>query len=139
MPSKLAAWLHREGVTQADLARTLGIHRSNVTSWLASTKRPHLILAARIQLETNGDVPVEEWGYSPLRTMSDGSIAVLGHAIRKRLGVLNAARYFGISPITVRHILSGVYVPKPHTIHRLNRRLAEPVSQADFIKDAQHV
>lgn len=139
MPSKLASWLDREGVTQAELARTLGIHRSNVTFWISGAKRPHLITAARIQLETNGYVPVEEWGYSPLSTMSDGSIAVLGHAIKRRLGSLTMARYFGISPITVRHLLAGTYVPKPQTIKRLNMRLAQPVSQADFTKEQHHV
>lgn len=48
-------------MTQAGLARALGISRPAVSWWLSGRSRPTAALRARLEILTSGAVPAQEW------------------------------------------------------------------------------
>ena len=61
MANPLASYMEREGVTDADLATRIGRDRSMVNKIRRGVLRPTLDLAASIERETGGNVPMQAW------------------------------------------------------------------------------
>lgn len=58
---KLAAFLEKRGLHQAEAARALGITRSVFGHWMAGTQRPRPELREVISRWTDGEVPADSW------------------------------------------------------------------------------
>lgn len=60
----LAGWREGNGVSQGRVASSLGVTQATVAGWEAGHRRPELHTALALEDLTEGDVPVESWGYS---------------------------------------------------------------------------
>lgn len=49
---KLSQWMQREGVTRAEFARRMGVHRSVVTRWLDGDHIPNYLSRVKMQRVT---------------------------------------------------------------------------------------
>ena len=61
----LDAYLKAHKISQADFAAAIGVKQPTVHRWTRGEK-PSLDVAAKIQNETGGEVPVHVWVYSQL-------------------------------------------------------------------------
>jgi ribosome-binding protein aMBF1 (putative translation factor) len=61
MITPLASYMDREGINDADLAALIGRDRSMVNKLRRGRARPTLDLAAAIERETKGAVPMNAW------------------------------------------------------------------------------
>ena len=59
-PNPLSKYLEDTGIRRADFARRLGVTRARVTQ-ICSGGVAHLELARRIEMETEGKIPVDAW------------------------------------------------------------------------------
>ncbi|SRR5258705_8911439 len=60
----LRAWRLAHGVSQRRLTELLDVHRRTPHEWEWGAKIPSLTSAVRIDSLTEGNVPVEAWGYT---------------------------------------------------------------------------
>jgi transcriptional regulator with XRE-family HTH domain len=58
---RLSDWCDRKGLSQADLARALGVSRAAVCEWLSGKKMPELANALAIEKLTKRAVRASEW------------------------------------------------------------------------------
>jgi transcriptional regulator with XRE-family HTH domain len=58
---KLAQYLKASGQSQRSFADRIGIHHSVLSRFIAGKAKPSLSTALRIQRETDGQVPVDDW------------------------------------------------------------------------------
>ena len=63
---KLSAWLQAQNISQAEMARRCEYDRSNFHRLLSGKLSPSLVLAARIERETNGAIPAVSWADLPV-------------------------------------------------------------------------
>jgi ribosome-binding protein aMBF1 (putative translation factor) len=61
MTTPLASYMDREGINDADFAPRIGRDRSMVNKLRRGRARPTLELAAMIERETGGEVPMASW------------------------------------------------------------------------------
>jgi transcriptional regulator with XRE-family HTH domain len=61
MSTPLAAYLKKAGIRDADFADQIGRDRTMVSKLRRGTVRPTLDLAAVIERETSGGVPMQAW------------------------------------------------------------------------------
>lgn len=61
---RLREWRLVRGVSQARLTELLDVHRRTPHEWEWGAKIPSLMSAVRIDALTEGEVPVEAWGYT---------------------------------------------------------------------------
>jgi hypothetical protein len=57
----LEGWLESIDRTNADVARDLGTSRQLVHCWVTGKQKPGLFWALRLEVYSNGKVPVEVW------------------------------------------------------------------------------
>lgn len=134
MSSKLKKYLGKRGMSYSQFAEKIGVDRTAISHWIRKNRRPNLIHAAMIELETDKAVPVDSWGYEPLSTLPDGSIKLLAHLIESKLYVDGLSRVTGLDQRTVSCALKGTQRPVQATLDSLNRHLpqARQLSAADF-------
>lgn len=58
---KLAEYMQREGLSQAEFARRTGLSQPMVCLWLSGKRRPGLESALAIESATAGEVPASSW------------------------------------------------------------------------------
>lgn len=68
---RLAAWLEREKVAQAALARALGVSGACVSDWLARKRLPGELYRAAIDRYTSGAVPATSWQDARERALAE--------------------------------------------------------------------
>ncbi len=61
MQTPLATYMKREGITDADFAVAIARDRSFVNKLRRGVVRPTLDLAAEIERETKGAIPMQAW------------------------------------------------------------------------------
>lgn len=60
-PERLREWLAAQGISQAELARRLGVTPGAVGHWCSGRSHPSLALAVTLADITSGSVPVRSW------------------------------------------------------------------------------
>lgn len=63
----LLAWLERKGWSQAELARRLGVPRSQVNDWIKGRRPPPCDIAVTIETLSDGAVKRDAWPARPKR------------------------------------------------------------------------
>lgn len=71
----LDAYLKAHKISQADFAAAIGVKQPTVHRWTRGEK-PSLDVAAKIQNETGGDVPVHVWVQSQLKNPSVSRVPI---------------------------------------------------------------
>lgn len=59
--TKLRNWMHKNRITIAELAKSVGVSLTAASSWTRAGSRPQPIWRLRIQELTSGEVPAVEW------------------------------------------------------------------------------
>lgn len=67
---KLSTYISQTGVKQAVLAEQLGIKPPHMSLLVRGDRKPSRALAAKIELVTDGAVPVSIWDEQPLKKAS---------------------------------------------------------------------
>lgn len=57
----LATYLERQGIDDAAFAERIGKDRTTINRWKKGRKKPTLDDAAKIEAETQGEVPMSSW------------------------------------------------------------------------------
>jgi transcriptional regulator with XRE-family HTH domain len=58
---RLESWLNAADIAKAEMARRVGCDKGNFHRILTGASRPTLDLAARIESETAGAIPISAW------------------------------------------------------------------------------
>ena len=58
---RLSQWIGKAGVSQAYVARKLGVTRAAVNNWCRGNNRPNLCKAFRLEELSGGSVPAKLW------------------------------------------------------------------------------
>lgn len=57
----LSSYLSISGMSQADLAKELGVAQSMISDWAGDRRHPSLQNAFALEVVTNGAVPAKSW------------------------------------------------------------------------------
>lgn len=57
----LSDYLKKTGITQVELAKTIGVAQGQVSDWASGVRRPGLDHALRLEEATRGAVPAKSW------------------------------------------------------------------------------
>jgi transcriptional regulator with XRE-family HTH domain len=71
MSTALATYMHRRGISDADLAALTGRDRSMINKIKRGMLKPTLELAGRIESVTDGAVPMQSWVDTPVKEAGD--------------------------------------------------------------------
>ena len=67
---RLESWLNAAAMPKSEMARRLGYDKGNFHRILTGVNRPTLDLAARIERETSGSIPISAWADNSLNDAS---------------------------------------------------------------------
>jgi len=107
---KLASYLNKTGITQAQFARLIGASPGAVNRWLAGNRKPSLGQLQAIRRVTRGDVMPEDF-YDTKCDALDWRCRVRAWAIQNNTELREIAHKIDLNPCTFARMMSGAARP----------------------------